>query len=254
MDFLLMVQMLTRIPVKRELPCAKEDFRRASAWFGPVGLLLGALSLLAAALGSWLLGRPLGAAAYTLTLVLLTGALHNDGLADCFDAFFCFRDREGMLAILKDSRMGAYGTLALVFDVGLRTLAVAALPQRWLWFLLVVPVLGRACTAWAAAVGASARPGGSGALFIGNVPAFTAACSLACALMGFTVCGFALGGGALALAAAGCAGVGFLAAWAFFGLCNRKLGGLTGDCLGGCCELAELASLLALVVVAMRIG
>lgn len=247
MGFLLMVQMLTRIPVNRELPCGPADFRRASVWFAPVGLLLGVLSALVALLGTALMGPWLGAALYTLSLVLLTGALHNDGLADCFDAFFCFRDREGMLALLKDSRMGAYGTLALVFDVGLRTLAAASLPGQWLWFLVVVPVLGRACVAWAAAVGVSARPGGSGALFVGNVPPAVAACSLLGAALAFALVGFAVGGPALAFIAAGCAGMGFLAAWGFFGLCNRKLGGLTGDCLGGCCELAELASLVMLV-------
>ncbi len=252
MKFLLMVQMLTRIPVNRELPCSPADFRRASVWFAPVGLVLGALSLAVAALGGWLAGPLIGAALSTLALVLLTGALHNDGLADCCDAFFCFRDREGMLALLKDSRMGAYGTLALVFDVGLRTLAVAALPGRWLWFLLVVPALGRACIAWVAAVGTNARPGGSGALFIGNVPPAVAWGSLIGVAAAFALTGWLVGGTWLALAAAGAAGLGLLAAWGFFRLCNRKLGGLTGDCLGGCCELAELASLLALAALALH--
>lgn len=247
MGFLLMLQTLTRIPVHRALPCAQADFRRASVWFVPVGLLLGGMSMVIALLGNWLLGSLLGAALHTLSLVLLTGALHNDGLADCFDAFFCHRDRDGMLAILKDSRMGAYGTLALVFDIGFRTLAVASLPWRWLLFLLAVPMLGRACIAWVAAVGKPARAGGSGALFIGNLSKPVAAGSLAVAFAAFALIGMWLGGLPLLLGAVGSALLGFLAALGFDRLCVRKLGGLTGDCLGACCEVAELASLLMLV-------
>jgi adenosylcobinamide-GDP ribazoletransferase len=253
MRFLLLLQMLTRIPVKRSLPCEKEDFRKAAAWFPAVGLLLGLLSLAAYWLGAWLLGPVAGGIFCTLLLILATGALHNDGLADCFDAFFCFKDKEGMLLILKDSRMGAYGTLALVFDVLLRIFLVAMLPGAQAWFLLAVPVLGRSSEAMAAAIGKPARPGGSGALFIGNVGRGTAVFCAIIAFLAFAAVGWFTGGWAAALWAAGCALAGLAAAFGFYRLCDGKLGGLTGDCLGGCCETAELAALLALAIVFIKI-
>lgn len=247
MGFLLMLQTLTRIPVNRALPCAPADFRRASAWFVPVGLLLGLMSLGVATLGSWLFGRVLGALAYTLSLVALTGALHHDGLADCFDACFCHRDREGMLAILKDSRMGAYGTLALVFAIAIRTAAAVVLPLSWFPFLACVPMLGRAVIAWIAATGKPARPGGSGALFLGNVPKAGAALGLAAVAAAFALTGGLLGHPPLLPASLGAVLLACAAAWAFRNLLNRRLAGLTGDCLGACSETAELVALVALV-------
>jgi adenosylcobinamide-GDP ribazoletransferase len=158
-----------------------------------------------------------------------------------------------MLELLKDSRMGAYGTLALVFDVLLRVLFVALLPAAQAWFLLAVPVLGKAAISMAASAGKPARPGGSGALFIGNVSAPTALGCALCAFLLFSAAGWATGGAVAAALAGLCALAGFAAAYGFSRLCTGKLGGLTGDCLGGCCETAELTALLALAVVFIRI-
>ena len=253
MRFLLMLQMLTRRPVKRSLPCEKEDFRKAAIWVPAVGLLLGLLSMAVYLLGSFLLGAVGGALFTTLFLILITGALHNDGLADCFDAFFCFKDKEGMLAILKDSRMGAYGSLALIFDVLLRVFLFALLPADKFWFIAAVPVLGRSAIALVSAIGKPARPGGSGALFIGNVPTGTALLCVMIALAAFAAVGAFCGGILAALWAVGCALLGFAVAFGFYLLCISKIGGLTGDCLGGCCETGELAALLALAIVFVKI-
>ena len=117
---------LTRIPVGGG-PYSEEDWRRSTGHFPLVGLVLGALL---GALAMWLLPH-LGAwptALITLAVsAMLTGGFHEDGLADSADALGGAFDREKLFLILKDSRLGSYGVLALVLSVGLRAALLAEL-------------------------------------------------------------------------------------------------------------------------------
>ncbi|MDP2892666.1 MAG: adenosylcobinamide-GDP ribazoletransferase [Bacillota bacterium] len=248
-----MLQVLTSIPVKRSFPCTQQDFRKAAIWFPVVGLLVGLLSFGMYKLGAWVLGSWCGAVFSSLFLVFITGALHNDGLADCFDAFFCSRSKEEMLAILKDSRIGTYGALALIFDILLRVLFVALLPQTFAWFIIVVPVLGRSSIALVCSFGKPAKKDGSGALFIGNVTAGIAVFCVLATLAAFGATGFFIGGVVAMLWSLSCVLIGFIGSLGFYRLCVKKIGGLTGDCLGGCCEIGELTTLFALVIIINRI-
>lgn len=120
-------QFLTRLPL-RQLPYDEGALSRSAKFFPLVGLLIGILGSL---VYMWLVHHLPAVIAVLLTLgflVLATGALHEDGLADAADAFGGGWNREQILAILKDSRIGTFGTLALLISTALRLLLLANLP------------------------------------------------------------------------------------------------------------------------------
>lgn len=202
-----------------------------------VGVAAGAVLLFAHGLGL----PPFVAAFLALAaLVLLTGALHEDGLGDVADGFGGGRTAGDKLRIMRDSRVGTYGVIAVVFSVGLRVAAIAALPA----------VLGAAALIAAAALSRAmlpailrwlppARPAGMGA----EAGRPGAQAVVAAAIIGGLVALIALGPlvalAAAALTATGAAAVALLA-W-------RQIGGHTGDVCGAVQQAAEVAALLAVV-------
>jgi adenosylcobinamide-GDP ribazoletransferase len=212
------------------------DLGRAAAWFPVVGLGLG-LVLAAAA---WAAGRvfpPLLVALLTVTAwKVLTGGLHLDGLADCLDGLAA-RDAPGRLAIMRDSRIGAFAAVGLILllllDVG--ALAEMAEDRRWR-ALVVAPAVGRATPPVLARLFPAARPDGQGAAFQASVGRVAPALGLGLACL---VAVLALGWAGVAAAAAG-----VLTALGVGAALSSRLGGITGDVLGAAVEMAELAVLL----------
>lgn len=137
---------LTRVPVPW-VCFSTEDWRRAPAHFPLVGAGLGLLLA-----GVWtVLGRigPLGAATVVVTVSLLvTGALHEDGLADSADALGGGKNREHVLAILKDSRIGAFGAVALVSALLLRVVLLARLAELAPTVLVATECAARVPLVW----------------------------------------------------------------------------------------------------------
>lgn len=235
-DLHLAAVFLTRLP----LPDAgMGDLGRAMRTFPLVGAGLG----LAAGGIAWAAGTvlpPLPAALLAvLALVLLTGALHEDGLADLADGFGARGGRERRLEVMRDSRSGAFGVLALIFSVGLRTSALAAVPGGWeqLAALVAAGALSRALIPAAMQVMGPARPDGLGAG--AGLPDATVAASAAG--LGLVLCliGLGLPGTLAALLVALAAGGAVV--WA----ARRALGGFTGDVLGAVQQAAEVGVLLA---------
>lgn len=231
------VRYLTVLPISRRAHAGLEELGAAAPWFPVVG---GALGLVLAAVNV-LAGRvfgPLLAALLTVTAwKLLTGGLHLDGLADCLDGL-AGRDPAARLAIMHDSRIGAFGAMGLILFLLLELAAVSELPPAARWRALVAaPAAARATPALLARLFRPARATGQGAAFRAGLGRAAAPAALVLAL-GVAVA--ALGGpGVVALAAA--AG-GALAVGAFLA---RRFGGVTGDVLGAGIEVAELAFLLA---------
>lgn len=179
-------------------------------------------------------------------IVLATGALHEDGLADVADGFGGGATRESKLAIMRDSRIGTYGVLALCFSVLLRIAALASILERSVTLAALAlifagalsRVAGLALMLWLA----SARADGLGAS-VAAPPrgAWTRAYMIAAAI-GFAPWLAGAGAGQIALA--------IIAAFAMAALvaklANREIGGYTGDVLGAAQQLAEIAILAAL--------
>jgi adenosylcobinamide-GDP ribazoletransferase len=218
---------------------AVESLGRAAAWFPLVGALVGG-----AAGGVHyglepVLGRGPATVLALIVLVGLTGALHQDGLADTADGLGVRGDRERRLAAMRDSAIGVFGALALVGWAMLMFTSLTALSDsRALAALVAAAALGR----WAAVVHAvvtrPARTDGLGASFeVGRVGAVIATMfALAAAL---AVCGPSAGAAAIGAAVVVAAG------WSWASL--RTFGGRTGDTLGACVALVEVAVCVVVV-------
>jgi adenosylcobinamide-GDP ribazoletransferase len=239
LDLKIALIFLTRLPLRHDGAITGEDLARAS-WANPLaGALIGAAGAvvfwLAYALGLTPLLSALLAVAAT---ILLTGALHEDGLGDVADGFGGAFEREKKLAIMRDSRIGAYAGLALILSVAIRAAAVAALAQPELAAAGLIaahagargliPVLMRSFPL--------ARAEGLAA-YAGEPPAASAWAALALAAL---ICLALLGAAGLAALL-----LGALAAFAMGALARRQIGGYTGDVLGAAEQLAEAALLIA---------
>jgi len=235
---------LSRLPVPAWVHAFDEDtFRRSTVWYPLVGAVLGLLLGAATLIGEqvWPFGVAL-LVAMALDL-RLSGAFHEDGLADTFDALGGGWTRERKLEILKDSRLGTYGTLAVVLGFLLRYTSLAAMPRElFLPALVASSAIGRwagiALRAWLPPI--ADRPGLTGVL--AQVGAREVRLGLAVAAPFLVWLGMASPLGLL-LALGAVALVIALARRSF----ARSLGGTTGDLLGATNYLAQLAVLLAVL-------
>lgn len=159
------IQALTRINIK-EITWDESKFGRATAFFPLVGLSLGCCYFLIAALMSNLADSYLIASILLAAHVVLTGALHLDGLLDTFDAIFSNRSPDRMLEIMKDSRVGSNAVVAAITLFLLRFTATAEIIQREQLVLLVLsPLLARFNQVIAIYFYPYIRPQGLGSLF-----------------------------------------------------------------------------------------
>jgi adenosylcobinamide-GDP ribazoletransferase len=174
--------------------------------------------------------------------IITTGALHEDGLADLADGFWGGRDPARRLEIMRDSRIGSYGTLALVVSVGLRWQALAVLAGQGAGLaavaILAVAMTSRAVPAVLLAVLPPARSDGMGRLASGGAGPEVVAAVLLAGLPALALSGMLP---AMALQAAFGFGVARLSL--------AKIGGQTGDVLGAAQQLAEIAALLVLAAI-----
>ncbi|MEP4194092.1 MAG: adenosylcobinamide-GDP ribazoletransferase [Aliishimia sp.] len=237
-DVLVAGALLTRLP----LPHAPDSaFARQScaSWSYPI---IGAgLGLLAACVWwvAGLIGLPAVAQAglSLAALAVMTGGLHEDGLADTVDGLWGGYDPKRRLEIMKDSHIGSYGVLALVFGVGLRWSAVLAAGP---WALIAATTLSRGVLPGLMITLPFARQDGL-ARSVGMPPHGTVWLSLAISLLiAAAIVGLSQAVLALVCACVVTASLGLLA--------RRKIGGITGDICGAAQQLSELAVLFALVI------
>jgi adenosylcobinamide-GDP ribazoletransferase len=238
--FLVAVQVLTRLPVPRMQGFAERWMERGVKYFPLVGAIVG-VACAAILLGTSLLWHGVLPAILTVAAgILITGGLHEDGFADFFDSMGG-ATREARLAIMKDSRIGTYGALALGAGVATKIFALAALP---LWFGMAGLVAAHAGGRLAAVSVISLLPyaGGIAAAKIKPLGRGVTRADLAlAAAFGLLPALFLPGRFALtAIAAAAMAAL--IAARS----AKRLLGGYTGDVLGAVEQIYEISFLLAL--------
>ncbi|MBD3803861.1 MAG: adenosylcobinamide-GDP ribazoletransferase [Thioclava sp.] len=239
--------LLTRLP----LPRLRDPVPSigAAAWAFPLAGL--AVALIAAAifcLGLALnLPLPLLAGFCLAAQVLTTGALHEDGLADFADGFWGGTTPERRLEIMRDSRIGSYGTIALILGLGLRWQALAALtahPAIMCLALVASAMASRAGASILLAALPAARSDGLGhsARDAGKGAAITAALMAVPPFLGL-----AAWAGPLVLPAMVLATGAVL--WLVASLAKTRLGGQTGDVLGATQQLIEIAGLATVAAV-----
>jgi adenosylcobinamide-GDP ribazoletransferase len=238
-DILRATSLLSRLP----LPAASDRAAEA-AWAWPlVGLLHGAVAaLLALLLLAFGLPAPLTAGLTLVALVMMSGALHEDGLADCADGFWGGWERARRLEIMKDSHIGAYGVIALVLSLLLRWGALSALfSGGWVVApLLAVGALSRAPMAVLMSRLENARGEGLSG-HVGRPDTRTALAAVALSLL---LAVLLLGPWATLISSALVA----LAAFTCARVASTKIGGQTGDVLGATQQICEIIALLALTL------
>jgi adenosylcobinamide-GDP ribazoletransferase len=231
------VTFLTRVPWPGT---AGDELAAGTVYFPLVGALVGAIGAGVYWLAGMLWPAPVDLVLAVAATVVVTGALHEDALADFADGFGGGRSREQVLAIMKDSRIGAYGAVALLLVILAKLSALNALSRPdVVRALIAAHTVGR----WAALPLMAWLPyvrseGGTGTPFAGGVtpPRLALGTALMAAILAAT-----LGVRAIAVVVAATivtTGVGWYV--------RRRIGGITGDCLGAATQCAELATYLVL--------
>ncbi len=233
-SFLAAIAFLTRLPVGQAFDT--KDVARSAGWFPLIGVLLGIVYTVAAALlGGHL---PWGVIAVLLVILdaLATGALHYDGLADTADGFGGGQSREDVLRIMRDHAIGSYGGVALAALVALKVTAYAALLKQsnWMEAVVLTPALGRWSILPLTAALPYARASESVVEGMGKWPLLWGTVAMAAALAA------SLSVRALIAMAAVAA---ITAVFGFY--CRHRIAGITGDTLGASVQLSECAALLA---------
>lgn len=249
--FWLAMQFFTRLSLPVTPDYTASELSRCSRYFPLVGLVIAGLLTALLFVASWVWSAPLAVALVLAAGLWLTGAFHEDGLADSFDALGGAVERDRALEIMKDSRIGTYGSLALILAILIKFLALAELAEADIrqagWALLIAHPLSRAGAAvtmqWLDYVrldgSARAKPVAE------NPPAVDGWISVALGSFPLLVAGVWLGMN-LALAVLGTL---VLVVWLSARWLKKRLGGYTGDGLGAIQQLGEMAVYLALVAV-----
>lgn len=244
-DLIRAVQLLSRLPL-RAPPGDSTRPIAASAWAWPligglIGLLAGLTGLVVAGLGA---GPGIAAGATLAAMMMLTGALHEDGLADSADGLWGGHDKARRLEIMRDSRVGSYGVLALGLSLILRWSALVALMQAG-WFLapvIAIAMLSRVPMVVLIAALPNARSQGLAAS-AGQPERPTILLAIVIAL----IAGLVLVGWSVVVVAFWIS----LSAIAIAALAKAKIDGQTGDILGASQQVAEIAALAALAAIAI---
>ncbi|QPJ65620.1 MAG: adenosylcobinamide-GDP ribazoletransferase [Candidatus Nitrohelix vancouverensis] len=235
MNFLSAIGFLTTLPVPNK--AFREDGRQI-LYFPLVGLIIGVLLYAVDSIAAMILPHPLRAAVDVAFLTLISGGLHLDGLADCADGLFSHRDRERSLEIMKDSRIGVMGALALILCLLLKYASLISIcgSAAAVW-LIAAPAFARASLSVGLVTMSHARAekGLGNYLYQKGNYALLALCPLALVIPfadGIVEACVAIGGAILITSVT-------------LGWFKSRLGGVTGDALGALSEILETFILVA---------
>lgn len=229
------VQFLTRVPVPA-VDVAEGDLRSASMFFPAVGVLVAGTGIAVRAGTQWALGVPVATVLALVAMVAVTGAFHEDGLADTVDGVWGGWTPERRLEIMRDSRLGTYGTVALVGVLALRgALLMGVDLAGFARLALAGHVTGRAAGVALSGLLPAARDQGHGAQAAG---ALGPGGALVAAGTTLAVLGAVAGGWFWVPLVAAAVPVGLVRR-----LVRRRLGGLTGDVLGAVNQVAHVVAM-----------
>jgi adenosylcobinamide-GDP ribazoletransferase len=234
-SFLVAVLFLTRIPVPRMKQFAPDALAKSVAFFPLVGLLVAAGGVLLNSALSLYVSRGVVVLVVLVYLVAVTGGLHEDALGDAADGFGGGWGKEQVLGIMRDSRIGSFGAIAIMLGLLARFAFLTDLPiERFGSYFVAGQVLGR----WSSIPMSFFLPSARGAAGQGNLIAhkITAASLAAGTLLAGSIVAVALRSksiwvGLIAVAVVTVSG-------AYY---RRRIGGITGDCLGATVQITEVA-------------
>lgn len=246
------IQFMTRIPIPVDTGF-DEEFHKGIIYFPIVGVILGICYYIIGALGLQVFNSYIATIMILIGEVILTGGLHLDGLGDTFDGLYSYRDKDRILEIMKDSRLGTNGLLAIMLVLMLKAgLLYDFIDRGNLWIVIIMPTVARTMQVFACYQTKTPREKGMGNIFIGKVEAKTLIGAYL--LLGLAILGTIgiVGGLNLIFWALGNIILVFGGSIILLTLINKlfiksvykKIDGITGDILGCICELAELEFLI----------
>lgn len=239
-DFLLMIQFFTRVPIKKNLPCEANNFRRGVVFLPFIGFLIGAAQYGMIYLLQGKVASSILAGFAVLLPIIITGGLHIDGLGDTCDGFFAFtKNKERIISIMKDSHAGTFAICAIIGNLLLQYGAIEQLiDQGETKVLLVGIMLSKLFVLFTGLWGKPAKQEGSGNLFVGNMSLVVLIVSVIYSVfIGYLIIGL---GASLILLLGGIVGT-----ILFYWLCYIKIEGVTGDTFGA---LQELTTVIMLII------
>ncbi|PIM78501.1 adenosylcobinamide-GDP ribazoletransferase [Fusobacterium pseudoperiodonticum] len=269
--FLLLLSFMTRIPMPK-IDYDEEKLGKSMKLFPLVGVVIGFILLFFSIVFSYVLSNltfsaflPIIILVVILTDLISTGALHLDGLADTFDGIFSYRSKHKMLEIMKDSRLGSNGALALILYFLIKFVLLYSLLMEdqgeTVFAVLTYPVVARLCSVISCASAPYARGSGMGKTFVDNTKTSgVVIATLITVVYSGAVLFYMMGSqfnyflpldlfmksfgvNLLIIAILG------LFAFSFSKLIERKIGGITGDTLGALLEISSLIYLFLIIVV-----
>jgi adenosylcobinamide-GDP ribazoletransferase len=240
--FLLALQFLTKITLKRDIAATPQEIGRSGMWFPVVGLVLGLVLVGLNILLGPRLPEIVVSIILVLTLIALSGGLHLDGFIDSVDGLYAGATPQEVLEVMGDTKVGSMGVIALFGLLLLKTFSLNALDSPYKnAALLIMPVLGRWCMLYAASRYTYARQeAGLGQVFTqeNNLQRFITASIfpifVTLLLMRFMGVWLVL--------------LVFFSAVGLAGILSKRIGGMTGDSLGAINEVMEVAVLLFLLL------
>lgn len=240
-QILLAVQFLTRLPVPGKLVTNEAELGRAAAFFPLVGIIVGGLTAVLYVLAVRVVPVSVAVFIAITFAAFITSGFHEDGLADTFDGLGGGWTKDRALEIMRDSRIGTYGALALIFLVLGKYLTLSELRSEMIWRWLIVAHTASRWTVLPLCLWLPyARPEGAGKLVAQQVP--ISALLIGSLFFLLTLLLFPRRTSLIVITVTIL--VTFLSGLYF----KRRLGGITGDCLGAVNQMTELALYLTAVV------
>lgn len=242
--FLFTLGFMTRIPIPFNMEMKDGDMEKGFVTFPLVGLVIGLVDMLVYLLFSKLLPEPMAVMMAILANLFVTGAFHLDGLCDTADGIYSARTPERMLEIMKDSRIGTNGGIAMVVDLALKFAGIYYCDCKWL-IILLMPVMGKMIQGVVAYKAVYPRKNGIG-IYVGTIPLWGA---IGAALMGLValVAAFSWHGIIMWV-------VLVLMAYLFRRYITNIIGGVTGDVMGAASELSEIWFLWLVLILTRYAG
>ena len=246
--FISILQFLTRIPINIDTGF-DEEFHKTITYFPLVGLVLGILIYIIGLISGIFFDSFITSIIVTLALVILTGGLHIDGLGDTFDAIYSYRDKERMLEIMKDSRLGTNSLLAVMFLILLKIgLIYSIINYNLFWTIIFMPMLARLGVIVMMYKTVTPRKNGMGNLFIGKASKSMFAIAILYTIISILVISklVFLSSNFKILMIIGTIIILFIFNDLFKRHVYKKIDGVTGDILGCTIELGELIYLFCI--------
>ena len=233
-SFILSIQFLSRIPINIAVDFNGENLRKSVFFFPLVGLIIGGISASVYYLFAYV-NEDLASLATVLSIIILTGGLHLDGLADTFDGFMSNTDREKTLEIMKDSRVGAFGVIGLILNILSKYVLISNIKSNMFIVLMLSLANSRLVLAHKMGFKKIGRPGGLGHMFNKSNPKKYVIVS---GLIYIAIIGFLNPLYLLPLFAT------IIMGEIISLITYKKIGGFTGDVYGASVEIGEIISLI----------